>query len=184
MAKTTKNWKSYAEVAFNALRSNLELYQSGDPDAIRAITRIFYELVFSSGRVQTGLISKGALGLPTPSHACEDHFYSPQFVCRLVMSQPEIYLDDYDNFENLFYLCRHVIKVTSAENNELSQLTENEDGSFKIYVPTNMKYEHLGIELYEKQGNQHWKKSIKRENSVLHIFKGVLDFEKQFLVNE
>jgi len=181
MAKTTKNWKVYAEIAFNALRSNLELYQSGDPDAIRAISRIFYDLVFSSGRVQTGFISKGALSLPVPSKACEDHYYSPQFVCRMVMDKPEVYLDDYDNFENLFYLCRHVIKVTSEENFALSKLTENANGTFKVHIPTNMKYEHLGIELYEKQGHM-WENSVKLENSILHIFKDVLEFESRFLV--
>ena len=73
--------------------------------------------------------------------------------------------------------------VTSQENKNLSKLTENRRGDFKIYVPTNLKYEHLGIKLFERQGRL-WSDSVELDNSVLdhYVPSDLLEFEKQFLV--
>jgi len=172
-------WTTYSKFAFNALRSNIDLYPN-DSNAKRAAGRIFYDLIFSSGTVKTGLISETALKL---KKRCEDHYLSPQFVCRMICENPELYLEDYTIFENLFFQCRRTICVTSQENTDLSKLTENRGGDFKIYVPTNLKYEHLGIKLFERQGNR-WKDSAKLENSILdnYVPSDLLEFEKQFLV--
>jgi len=175
----SNRWTTYSKFAFNALRSNIDLYPD-DSNAKRAAGRIFYDLIFSSGTVKTGLISKEAMELKKP---CEDHYLSPQFVCRMICESPELYLEDYLIFENLFFQCRRTIMVTSKQNNDLSQLTKNKNGHFQVFVPTNLKYEHLGIKLFERQGRL-WSDSVELENSVLdhYVPSDLLEFEKQFLV--
>ena len=173
-------WTTYSKFAYNALRSNIDLYPI-DSHAKRAAGRIFYDLIFSSGTVKTGLISEEAMKL---KKFCEDHYLSPQFVCRMICEKPELYLEDYLIFENLFFHCRRTIMVTSKQNTDLSKLTQNKDGNFKVFVPTNLKYEHLGIKLFERQGRL-WSDSVELEDSILddYVPSDLLEFEKQFLVN-
>jgi len=177
----SNRWTTYSKFAFNALRSNIDLYPD-DSNAKRAAGRIFYDLIFSSGTVKTGLISKEAMKLKKP---CEDHYLSPQFVCRMICESPELYLEDYLIFENLFFQCRRTIMVTSQQNTALSKLTKNNRGNFQVFVPTNLKYEHLGIKLFERQGRL-WSDSVELDSSVLdhYVPSDLLEFEKQFLVNE
>jgi len=75
--------------------------------------------------------------------------------------------------------------VTSQQNTALSKLTKNNRGNFQVFVPTNLKYEHLSIKLFERQGRL-WSDSVELDNSVLdhYVPSDLLEFEKQFLVNE
>ena len=175
--KSSKNWKAYCQVAFNALNANIDNW--GDPDFYRPITRLFYEQVFSSGYNHSGLISEEAMN--NPEQRTNDHCLSPQFICRMIMDNSEIYLSDYDIFENLFNLARMTICVTKNENKQLSMLTDNDGKDYRVYVPTDLKYQHLGIKLYKKIGSQ-WKDSVEYDDNIIPAPKDLLNYEKNFLV--
>ena len=174
---TPKNWKAYCETCFNALNSNIDNW--GNPDFFRPITRSFYEQVFSSGYNHTGLISENAMNNPTKR--THDHCLSPQFICRMIMDNSDIYLDNYDIFENLFYLARTSICITKKENKQLSLLTENKGIDYKVHIPTNLKYQHLGIKLYQKTGAR-WKDAVEYGDNIIPAPADLLDYEKRFLV--
>tara|TARA_B100002019_G_scaffold276707_1_gene275767 strand:+ start:53 stop:586 length:534 start_codon:yes stop_codon:yes gene_type:complete len=176
--RKSRNPKAYCRVAFNALNSNIDCW--GDPDFFRPITRIFYEQVFSSGYNRTGLISEDAKD--NSKQRTHDHCLSPQFICRMIMDNSDIYLSDYDIFESLFHLARTTICVTKDENTQLSLLTENDGINYRVYVPTNLKYQHLGIKLYKKFGAS-WKNAVKYDENVGDLVpQDLLKYEKKFLV--
>jgi hypothetical protein len=53
---------------------------------------------------------------------------------------------------------------------------------YKVYIPTNLKYQHLGIKLYEKVGQQ-FKNAVEYDGNVGDIVpQDLLNYEKQFLV--
>ena len=173
-----KDWRVYCRTAFNALRANAELWN--DPDYFRPITRIYYDLVFCSGYNHTGLISEAALN--DSNERTNDHCLSPQFIARMIMDNPDLYLSDYTVFENLFNLARTTVCVTKSENKQLSLLTDNDGVDYKVYVPTNNKYGHLGIKLYEKVGQQ-WKNAVEYDGNVGDLApQDLLNYEEQFLV--
>ena len=175
---TSKNWKAYCQTSFNSLQANVENW--GNADFFRPITRSFYEQVFSSGYNHTGLISISAVN--NPKQRTDDHCLSPQFIGRMIMDNPDRYLSDYDVFENLFYLARTSIKITKSENKQLSLLTNNKGGSgYKVYVPTNLKYQHLGIKLYRKIGPM-WKDVVEYDDNIIPAPVDLLEYEKRFLV--
>ena len=173
-----KDWKVYCLTAFNALRANAELWK--DPAHFRPITRIYYDLVFCSGYNHTGLISEAALN--DKKERTNDHCLSPQFIARMIMDNPDLYLSDYTVFENLFNLARTTVCVTKDENRRLSLLTDNKGEDYKVYVPTNKKYGHLGIKLYEKVGHK-WKDVVEYKGDVGDIAPiDLLTYEEKFLV--
>jgi hypothetical protein len=182
-AKTTtkppkKNWEAYCETAFNNMNGNLKNW--GKADYYRPITRTFYINVFDCAGVNhTGFISKNAIDYPKDRTL--DHCLSPQFVGRMIMDNPEKFLSDYELFKNLFWLACSTVTVTKKENTSLSMLTENNGYDYKVYVPTNLKYNHLGIELYEKNGTR-WKDSKPKNSNILDVPEQLLEYETQFLV--
>jgi len=159
------------------MRANVKLW--GDPDCFRPITRSFYEQVFSSGYDHNGYISEDALN--NPKQQTQDHYLSPQFIGRMIMDNAEIYLNDYTLFENLFWIARSTIVVTKEENKRLSMLTDNDGMDYKVYVPTDQKYKHLGIKLYRKKGT-FWKTSVPLDNNIIPAPLDLLNYEKKFLV--
>jgi hypothetical protein len=174
----SKNWKAYCQTSFNCLQANVKNWNN--PDFFRPITRSFYEQVFSSGYNHTGLISENAVN--NSKQRTDDHCLSPQFIGRMIMDNPDRYLSDYDIFENLFYLARTSIRITKSENKQLSLLTTNKGGSeYKVYVPTNLKYQHLGIRLYRKIGTR-WDNVVEYDDNILPAPKDLLQYEKRFLV--
>ena len=176
--KNSKNWKSYCRTTFNSLRANIDNW--GDPDFFRPITRLYYIGVFDCGTSNhTGLISYEALH--NPKERTKDHCLSPQFIGRMIMDNPDKYLEDYDIFENLFWLSCSLITVTKDENKRLSMLTENDGINYKVHVPTNLKYQHLGIKLYQKRGFS-WKDAVEYGNNIIHTPADLLEYEKKFLV--
>jgi hypothetical protein len=182
MKRSTKNWKSYCKTAFNNLRANLDDW--GDPEYVRPITRSFYICVFDLAQMNhTGLISEQALN--NPSQRTYDHYLSPQFVGRMIMDNPDPYLEDYDLFENLFWFSCSTITVTKSENKQLSLLTNNKGNDYKVFVPTDKKYKHLGINLYEtvKKGSRWNMKNVTPfEYQTLPVPSDLLSYEKQFLI--
>ena len=127
------------------------------PDArsttIRSHTRLLYDQVFCCGEPnKTGYISLNAMeNKKNKQRVCVDHCLSPQFVARMIYDNPDIWLNDFEKFKSLFYQCCLTIKVTPEENNKLSKLTENVNGNFTVHVPTDKKYDHLGIKLFHPE---------------------------------
>ena len=176
--KVSKNWRAYCQTTFNSLQANIDNW--GKPDFFRPITRIYYIGVFDCGQVNhLGLISEAAKN--NPKKSTDDHCLSPQFIGRMIMDNPDKYLSDYDIFENLFWLSCSMIRVTSSENKRLSLLTNNDTIDYKVYVPTNLKYKHLGIKLYQKTGH-YWKDAVEYDDNIIPAPSDLLEYEKRFLV--
>jgi hypothetical protein len=150
-----------------------------------ALARDFYLGVFDSGNPNpTGLISENAyVNKMNKGKTTHDHCLSPQFVGRMILDNQDTYLNDYEKFKSAFwYSCRTII-VTSGENDALSSLTKNDDNGYKVLVPTNMKYNHLGIKLYQREdGKKEWKYSRPTFKNVLDVPEELLEYEKRFLV--
>ena len=176
-----KNWKVYCKATFKSLCAILEDWDTNDEDVVRITTRIYYEGVFSCGLGDTGLISKNALN--DPSNRTDDHCFSPQFVGRYIMDNPHIYLTDYNKFDEIFVKSCTKIKVTKKENKQLSQFTINKRGQpYQVLVPTDKKYERLGIELYKRpDGKTRWNTSQPTQNKVNYL-QELLEYEKNFIV--
>jgi len=176
--KQSKNWKAYCKTTFNSLRANVENW--GDPDFFRPITRLYYIGVFDCGQVNhLGLISEQAKD--NSKERTHDHCLSPQFIGRMIMDHPDKYLSDYDVFENLFWLSCSTITVTKRENRELSMLTENNGIDYKVHVPTHLKYQHLRIKLYRKNGAR-WSDAVEYDTNIIPAPSDLLEYEKNFLV--
>jgi hypothetical protein len=174
----SKNWKAYCQTTFNSLAANIENW--GDPDFFRPITRIYYIGVFDCAQVNhLGLISEDAIEYP--DQRTHDHCLSPQFIGRMIMDNPDKYLEDYDIFENLFWLSCSTITVTKDENKRLSMLTENDGVDYRVHVPTNLKYQHLGIKLYQKNGPR-WIDAVECDDNIISTPKDLIEYEKKFLV--
>ena len=172
-----KNWKAYCKTAYNGLAASVDDW--GDPDFFRPITRIYYINVFDCQKVNhLGLISEQALN--NPNQRTDDHCLSPQFIGRMIMDNPDKYLTDYDVFENLFWLACSTITVTKTENKQLSKLTVNRI-DYKVKVPTNLKYKHLGIKLYQRTG-AHWSNSVECDDNIISTPSDLLEYERRFLV--
>jgi len=176
--KYKKNWKAYCKTAFNNLKSNLDNW--GKEDYYRPITRTFYINVFDcAGINHTELISENAIN--NPKERTQDHCLSPQFIGRMIMDNPDKFLENYEEFEKLFWLSCSTITVTKKENNLLSQLTENDGCVYRVHVPTNLKYNHLGIVLYNRVGVK-WEQSVIKESNIIDVPEQLLEYETQFLV--
>ena len=148
-----RKWESFAEVAFNAMKGVLPLWKNASADTKRAMTRILYDLVFSTGNPNpTGYMSREAMQASKRGEkTCKDHCLSPQFVARMVYDNPDVWLTDFENFKELFHACCQTILITSKQNYALSNLTKNLNGEFFVEVATHEKYKHLNIKLFHEQ---------------------------------
>ena len=177
--KHKKVWQAYSKTAYNAMCASLPNW--GDPDFYRPITRLYYISVFDCAQVNhLGLISEEALN--NRKERTHDHCLSPQFIGRMIMDNPDKYLQDYSVFEQMFWLSCSTITVTKRENKELSMLTENNGFDYKVFVPTNLKYNHLGIQLYKKETGKTWKSAVPQDHNLIPAPPELLEYEKSFLV--
>ena len=100
------------------------------------------------------------------------------------MSNQEKYLGDYEEFKKIFLVCTQQIVVTKKENESLSFLTAPDKEDYKVLVPTNLKYNHLDINLYKRQeGKVRWKNSDPVDSNILEIPEDLLEYEKRYLVD-
>lgn len=178
-----KDWKSYCETTYNSLKANLHNW--GKPEFARPITRIYYIGVFDSGIPNpTGLISENALkNKSVKKKVVHDHCLSPQFISRMILDNPDVYLTSLDKFQEIFLLSCQTIVVTAEENLELSYLTSNDGDTYEVKVPTHLKYNHLGIKLYKRPDNAvRWNKSVAIDSNILDVPNELKEYEKQFLV--
>lgn len=186
--KSTTEYRieTYCLIAFNALKANLDLWRSrrNDKDVIRGVTRPYYDLVHALS-IPSGFITVKALEEKQKDSKwvlCRDHCYSPQFIARMIMDQAEIYLDNYEKFRDIFYKSCTTIDITPEENRQLSLLTSNQKGNYKIYVPTDKKYQHLGIQLVKRNYGRNWyQKPVNLVSNYIQTPQELLDYEKQFL---
>jgi hypothetical protein len=177
--RISKNPEKYCRVAYKSLYANRDEW--GTPDAHRPITRIMYDQVFSSGCDKTlGLISERAAALPK-SKRCDDHYLSPQFVGRMVMDNQERFLNNYESFKEVFYLARRTIAVTKPENNALSEFTNNRSGIYRVYIPTDKKYEALGINLLTEDDSGTLRVCPSSTAYQHSIINKLLEYERDFL---
>lgn len=180
-------WKYYCKTSFHSLNSVTHLW--GDPNYFRPITRIYYDAVFSCGTPNhTGMISENAFNnKQVGGKTVHDHYLSPQFIGRMIMDCPDEYLSDYDRYKEIFWKSCGTIIVTAKENDDLSLLTDNRGSDYKVTVPTDKKYKHLGINLYhrpESVGNK-WKNVNldKADENDLYFPDQLLEYEKNYLVS-
>jgi len=181
--KRKKNWEAYCETAFNSMKANIHNW--GKPDFDRPLTRIFYINVFDSGFFNcTKIISENALhNKLSGKKTVHDHYLSPQFVGRMILDNPEIYLEDFEVFKNLFFLCTKTIVVTAEENNLLSSLTSNDGVDYVVKVPTYLKYSHLGITLFKKRAHQKsWWYVDQLDTNIVEVPEELTNYEKKFIV--
>ena len=178
-----KDWKSYCETTYHSLKSNLHNW--GDPKYARPITRIYYIGVFDAGLPNpTGLISENALkNKSLKKKVVYDHCLSPQFISRMILDNPDVYLSSLSKFQEIFLLSCQTILVTAEENLELSYLTSNDGDTYQVKVPTHLKYNHLGINLYKRpEDSVRWNKSVAIDSNILDVPEELKEYEKQFLV--
>jgi hypothetical protein len=183
MKQIKKDWKAYCKTSFNSLRANLEDW--GKSEFYRPITRIYYINVFDCGISNfTGLVSENALyNKLNGKKVVYDHCLSPQFVGRMILDNPDKYLTDYSTFENIFWESCKTVMVTQKENFDLAALTQNDGQEYKVSVPTDRKYNHLGINLYfrpKKHGR--WNTAVPLDTNIIETPEDLLEYEKEFLV--
>ena len=175
-----KKWEAFAEVAFHAMKGVLHLWKDASSDTKRAMTRILYDQVFSSGNsYPTGYMSREAMQAAKKGQkTCKDHCLSPQFVARMVYDNPEAWLTDLETFKKLFHACCATILITSKQNLALSNLTKNVNGKFTVEVATHEKYKHLNITLFHEQ-----KGYVDSERVLDGLVPSILqEYEQQYLV--
>ena len=181
-----KDWKYYCETAYNALKANVHNW--GKPEFSRPITRIYYISVFDCGNPNpTGLISENALQhKENKKKVVIDHCLSPQFIGRMILDNPDIYLNNFEKFRNSFWYSTRTIVVTQQENDALSELTDNDGINYQVKVPTNLKYNHLGIQLHQRHENRTmWKRKFcdPMDTNILDVPEELLKYEQRFLVS-
>lgn len=180
-----QNWEVCCEGTFNNMRSNADKWNKSF-NWRRKISRDFYYGVFDARNpFPTDLISEQALKNQLEKKAnlnTWDHYHCPQFVGRMIMENQDRYLKDYELFKSIFLICTQQIRVTKKENDQLSALTDPDREGYKILMPTNLKYQHLGIKLYKRQeGKSRWKNSDPIDTNVLDIPEDLLEYEKKYL---
>ena len=176
------NAYAYCELTYNSLKQNMHHW--GDPDWTRPLTRTFYNFMFGAGANPTGFISEEALkNKLNKQKTCQDHYLSPQFMGRMILDNPEKYLCDLETFTKIFTIACSTVEITVKENTILRQYTSNKDNDYKVYVPTDQKYERAGIKLCKRpEGKKLWKYAQLTEEKLFFPV-DLIQYEKQFLVS-
>ena len=180
---------SYFWTAWNSMKVNLPFWVenrmcNSDPHIVRAIERIWYGAVHSykSTGVRSGLVSKDAY----KHGGMNDHCISPQTVGGFMMDNPKRFLDNIVNptfisedkkvkgclkeCYDVWTLCNITNCITSDENGKLKKL--------KRIMPTENKYAHLGIQLFDK------KTKLLVENYQPNLPKGYTQWEKDNVIDQ
>ena len=177
-----KNSYSYCEGSYLSLKATMHKW--GDPNWTRFLTRIFYNSMFGAGTNPTGFISESALqNKLNKEKTCQDHYLSPQFMGRMILDNQEKYLSDLETYTKIFNIACSTVEVTVEENSILRQYTSNKDNDYKVFVPTDQKYERAGIKLCKRpEGKKLWKYAQLTEDK-LFFPDDLIEYEKQFLAS-
>ena len=206
--KTPKNPNNYLLSIYRSFWANhTDTWGKDYPDWFRPHGRDGYR-VFGSGNIQSGYASEQALyDKLEGKKMVADHYLSPQFASGVPLHFYDKYLcpqsknprgnngdrDNFDNFCEYMNCLRVVTRVTRKENKELSKLTDTKSGDFPVvYVPTNQKYDRLGIKLYKFDTEKNLTDDVIEEildtqlpenaSEVLHFPADLIEYEKDFLV--
>ena len=154
------------------------------PDIVRSIERMWYGAVFSykSAGVPSGLVSSDAYN----NGGMNDHCISPQTVGGFVIDNHNRFLDNVVNptfisednevkgalkeCYEVWTLCNITNCITSDENKKLKKL--------KRIIPTEDKYAHLGIQLFDK------KTKLLVEDYQPNLPKGYTQWEKDNVIDQ
>ena len=102
---------------------------------------------------------------------------------RMILDNQEKYLSDLETYTKIFNIACSTVEVTVEENSILRQFTSNTDNNYKVFVPTDQKYERAGIKLCKRpEGKKLWKYAQLTEDK-LFFPDDLIDYEKQFLVS-
>ena len=176
------NAHAYCELSYNSLKQNMHHW--GDPDWTRPLTRTFYNFMFGAGTNPTGFISEAALNNKlNKQKTCQDHYLSPQFMGRMILDNPEKYLCDLETFTKIFTIACSTVEITVKENTIPRQYTSNKNNEYRVFVPTDQKYERAGIKLCKRpEGKKLWKYAQLTEDKLFFPV-DLIQYEKQFLVS-
>lgn len=144
MTRSVEIVTEYIETAWNLCKSNFYRWNEYmDNSCIRSVSRLFYQSVFDSGVIPTGYTTNPRFFKYEPNNnLTNDHFMSPQTVCKFIMDRPDI-VNDFKKFTEVFNLCRRTI-VTSREENEILKVNRPRNRN----VLTKNRYKHNNIDLY------------------------------------
>ena len=102
---------------------------------------------------------------------------------RMILDNQEKYLSDLETYTKIFNVACSTVEVTVEENSILRQFTSNTDNNYKVFVPTDQKYERAGIKLCKRpEGKKLWKYAQLTEDK-LFFPDDLIEYEKQFLVS-
>ena len=176
-----QNAYAYCELSYNSMKAHSHHW--GDPDWTRPLTRVFYNFMFGAGNNSTGFISESALqNKLNKKKTCQDHYLSPQFIGRMILDNQEKYLCDLETYTKIFTIACSTVEVTVEENSILRQYTSNKDNDYRVFVPTDEKYDKAGIKLCKRpEGKTRWKYAQLTEEK-LYFPDDLIEYEKRFLV--
>ena len=84
-------------------------------------------------------------------------------------------------YTKIFTIACSTVEVTVEENSILRQYTSNTDNNYKVYVPTDEKYERAGIKLCKRpEGKTYWKYAQPTQEK-LEFPADLIVYEKQYL---
>ena len=169
--KQEKKISAAAIIAYNTLKANAYLWTS-DMDKVTEslLTHLYYDLVFACYQDFIGLSTFPMNVKYDDTIHSYDHFLRPQTVCKYIMDNKDVYLEDFIKFAEVFNSCRQVIRCTKKENKLLSVQTK-EGGGY-----TQDQYKNAGIRLYDNNG-------LLDENTVLPVIKGLSEWEGGYMDN-
>ena len=182
-----------------------EKYDEDDKDWKRLRSRRLYDPVFHATNTHTGFISQASVnarieydlnpeyyksgknkGKKKPYQPCHDHHRTPQiYLHYLVKCKPHVFNKTPEDFKEFLYhfkLATSIIEVTKEENTKLSSFTSFTDNNYKVYQPSDKKYEKANIILCERPAGVKGWKEAKPTDKIIEFTQDFLDFEKEFLV--
>ena len=177
-----RTWQKWCKKTYNTYCGMSNDWD--DPESVLITVRDFYTTIHDCGNPNpSGYISYNALQNKLEKRkTVTDHCNSPQFVGRMIIENWELYKDDYPRFEKVFFDACLTILVTAEENTQLSLQTKNDKYGFRVEVPTDKKYEHLNITLFERVGSSRWSDAIPADIDEFPTTEGLLEYEKKYLV--
>jgi hypothetical protein len=141
-----------------------------------SVHRLYYDSIQRHRHRFTGYVSKNAM--KKNANTTYDHFSMPQWIARLILDNDDVYLSDFEKFNDIFKFSLQTIKVTKEENKKLSSQTpviKKIDG-IKTFIEISIKdkYDKAGIMLWsDKEGYV--------DKFPIPIPQEILDYEEQFL---
>jgi len=127
--------------------------------------REFYEAVFSSPHIDTGLYT-------IPGDKTKDHYMSPQICSNFIFDYADVLLNDFEKFFELFKLNCRVIITDSKTNYLIRESKKNNN------FTSEESYEKSNIDLYYKG------EKVLNHKKALAIPKIITEWEKGFKTND